>query len=282
MVRSCSEVEKSLEKIALVAMENLGIFDAMKGGEPYMPEKEEYLKLAGLTQEEIYDIDIKPMLEESPVAERGHPIRVAIIEMPITRLLNFGQDARIEQYLVGTAHDLGKLKVKKYYPENNPYRRGSKSYLDYIEKFKLGHIAPENIPTHWGMRIASAIEQSHIHQKLKTGCGPYPAKICLPITEESTLQSKLVAIPDFLDGVTSRPDRVTGAYLLPSESIGKVMEEYGDLRIKYNGNLFPKVDISGAEIIQELQRAGFAGREKPAKVREEDFRMNPFVGLEIK
>lgn len=249
---------------------------------PYMPREEGFQELTGITQEEVWDVDISPMLEEGPQTEIAHPIRVAILGLPISNMLDFRNDERVEYFVTGTAHDLGKLKVANYYPEKNPYRRGSKKHFRFIEKFKLGHVDPKNIAKHWGMRVASAIEGTHFYQNGTYLNRPYPQSLLLPRTPESELLSKIVAIPDFIDALASRPCKKTGNYRNAEEVVDLTMKEYGDLIINYRGNIYTKVDTCGREIIQELHKRGFIGGLKPENISEEDFRMNPFRGLEIK
>lgn len=276
------ESEKGLINEIRYAMSNIPIPSSANDEGSYMPRRDEFYKFVGLTQEEVLDVDIFPLLENCPKGEEGHSIRVAIIGLAISRMLSFDQDERIEYFLTGTSHDLGKLKVTKYYPEKNPYTFMSQDYLKFLEMFKQGHVNPKNIPTHWGARVASAIEGTHFYQKGNCNNGPYPKKLVLPRTPESELLSKLIAIPDFIDAISSRPDKITGISRSPEEIIDLTMKEYGDLKINYNGNIYTKVDLCGREVIQELQRTEFIGREKPERVSREEFRMNPFIGLEIK
>jgi hypothetical protein len=236
------------------------------------------LFLAGVEQREIYEVNIKRMLEECPMEEGGHSLRVALRGMEISNLLGFKQDARITNWILGLIHDEAKLKLKEYYPENIPYdNKESKEYKQHLKVFMRGHVDAKNICLEWGNMLSSAAEQHHKYQERK-----YPAKLKLPVTKESRLLSKILAPSDFLDAVSSRPCKLTGKYHSPDEIIDLTLKEYGNLRIKYNGELFPKIDINGAELIYELQKRGFAGRERPENISEENFRMNPFVGLEVK
>jgi len=276
------ESDKGLVNEISDAMGSIPIPSSTNDEDSYMPHKDEFRELVGLTQEEVLDMDVFPLLEDCPNGEEGHSIRVAIIGLAISKMLSFDQDERIEYFLTGTAHDLGKLKVTKYYPEKNPYRFESQDYLNFLEIFKHSHVDPKNIPFHWGTRVASAIEGTHFYQKGNCNNGPYPKKLVLPRTPESELLSKLIAIPDFIDAISSRPSKTTGVYRSPDEIIDLTMREYGDLKINYSGNIYTNVDVYGREIIQELQITNFICREKPANMLKEDFRMNPFIGLEIK
>ena len=281
-----TDSENGLIQTACEAMDVLGIHDAA-AKEVYFPHREEFSELLSITHQEVLNADIYPMLYKGPTNERGHPTRVAIMGMCISKLLEFDQDARIAAYLLGVSHDDGKLKMKdedgnNIYPENNPYLPGSRKYLKYIEQFKQGHVAWENIPKHWGMMNALAAYGSHRHQSGTCQNKPYPKKLVLPQTAESLFLSKLLAVPDFTDAVSSRPCKFTGKYHSPEEIVSLAEKEYGEMRIFYDGDLFPKTDINGRELIQELHRTRFAGREKPVNISERDFRMNPFVDLEIK
>lgn len=276
--RSFNAVEEGLVKKSYEAMNILNIPNEESTIGPYSPQSNDFLFLIGINQEEIYNIDIKRMMEECPQNEVGHSTRVALIGMEITKLLEFGQDARITNWILDLSHDEAKLKLKKYYPENIPYKKGSKMYDRCLGKFMRGHVAAKNISLEWGSKmIASAIEQHHKHQQ-----NSYPSRLRFPNTEESYFLSEITAVPDFLDAISSRPSKNTGQYTSPEEIMTIAMKEYAELRIKYSGNLFPKVDISGRELITELQKTGFVARERPANISEGDFRMNPFIGLEIK
>jgi len=272
-----TDVEKGLVKKASETMAVLGIPEELGSDTQYFPNKGLFNFLTGISQEEIFEVDIEPMLLKGPVAEIGHSIRVAIIGNEISRILGFEQDSRIANFLMGLIHDEGKLKNRRYYPENNHYKKGSKIYCQYLTHFKYGHVDIENLPRQWEDMLASAVEQHHIHQK-----EAYPKKLVLPSTAESYFLSKLLAIPDYLDSRASRPSIETGEYNTPSEVISLCLKEYGNMKINYRGSTFPSVDINGRELIQELQKTNFIGREKPTNMSSEDFRMNPFVGLEIK
>jgi len=281
MMEQLTDIEKGLVAKALEAMDALKIPDNFSG-EKYIPRKREFLEMIGITQEEILDTDIYPMFYEGPNNERGHSIRVAIMGMCISKFLRFNKDARVANYILGVSHDDGKLKVKEFYPENNPYTPKSKKHYEYIEQFKRGHVALENIPMHWGTMNASAIESSHRHQRGNFRTGPYPEKLALPQTIESLFLSQILAVPDFLDAVASRPCRITGKYPSPKEIISITLKEYGNMKIIYDGDLFPKTNIKGEELIYKLQRAGFAGKERPGNISVEDFRMNPFNEIKIR
>jgi len=286
MARQLTDAEKGLVAKACEAMETLGTPDDLSD-QTYIPQKPEFGEMINLTQQELLFTDINPMLYHGPLNERGHPTRVMIMGTCISRILGFDQDARIAECVLGAAHDGGKLKGKdnegnKYYPEDNPHPINSKRYIEYLEIFKKGHVAFENIPKYWGEMIASSIEQSHTHQNGKYLNEPYPVKLILPSTPESFFLSQTLAITDFLDAITSRPCKFTGKYHSSDEVIAMALKEYGDMRLTYKGDLFPKTDINGRELIYELHRVGFAGREKPTNMLEEYFRMNPFEGIEIK
>lgn len=277
---SLNDIEKGLVKKACEAMAILGI-PSREDNKTYFPEHEEFKEFAGITQEEILAVDIYPMIHESPIEEKGDTIRVPIKTLGISRILGFDQDSSIASWIVGVAHDEGKLKLKKYYPENNRYILNTRRYFYYLEKLKRGHVSVENIPQHWGKLVAAAVESTHIHQKITDRDKPYPKKLILPRTKESNLLSQFVAISDSEDTFASQPDILTNKYLSSDEIMDGTLKEYGDLRIKYNGKLFPKIDISGRELIIELQKRGYIARERPANVREEDFRMNPFYDFKL-
>lgn len=272
-----TEIEKGLVKKASETMHVLGIPEELGSDTQYFPKEGIFNFLTGISQEEIFEVDIEPMLLKGPAAEIGHSIRVAIIGNEISRILGFEQDSRVANFLMGLIHDEGKLKNRRYYPENNHYKKGSKIYCQYLTYFKHGHVDLKNLPRQWEDMLASAVEQHHTHQK-----EAYPEKLSLPRTAESYFLSKLLAIPDYLDSRASRLSIETGKYNTPSEVPSLCLEEYGNMRINYSGPAFPSIDINGKEIIQELQKTRFIGREKPENISEEDFRMNPFKGLEIK
>jgi hypothetical protein len=276
------EFDKELVQELKAAMTAIQIPDNARGKDPYIPRREEFSELIGLTQEEILDSDIYPLIKYCPNGEEGHSIRVALRGMPVSHMLGFDPDERVEYFLTGTAHDLGKLKVQDYYPEKNPHIIKSEDYFRFLDRFKHGHVNLNNIPYNWGIRVASAIEGTHFYQNGTSNNGAYPRELVLPQTPESILLSKLIAIPDFIDAVSSRPCKKTGKYFASDEIVDLTIREYGNLRINYRGNIYTKVDTSGKEIIQELQKRGFIGREKPINISEAEFRMNPLRGLEIK
>jgi len=278
---SLTEIESGLIKKTREAMTELGIPDN-ESDTIFMPKTKEFHEITGITQEEILEIEIYPMLNEGPRDERLHPPRVAIIGTCISKQMGFNEEARIINFVINCAHDGGKLKIQNLYPEKNPFAQDTEKYWNYMDNFKKKHLAPENIPVHWGLMLAAAIESTHRHQKGTYRNNPYPKKLLFPRTKESDYLSKLTAVPDFLDAISSRPSKYTERYTSSDEIMSIAMKEYGELKINYRGKLFPKVDLSGRELIMELHKNGFVAREKPANMSERDFRMNPFVGLEIK
>ncbi len=276
---SFGSVEEGLVKKSYEAMDILNIPNKEEIEGPYFPQQTGFLFLTGISQDELYSTSIKRMMEECPTNEIGHSVRVAIIGTGISKILNFEQDARIANWILGLIHDEGKLKLKKYYPEEIIQRHPDKESQRYNQELKIymrGHVSPENIPLEWGEMLASASEQHHRYQQ-----NTYPKKLLLPATKESRLLSKILAPADFLDAISSRPSKTSEEYRSTQEIMDLTLSEYGNLRIKYNGSLFPKIDISGRELITELHKAKFIARERPADISEEDFRMNPFVGLKI-
>jgi len=276
--RSFDSVEEGLVKKSYEVMDMLNIPNEEEIEGPYFSKANEFLFLTGISQREIYNTSIKRMMEECPANEIGHSIRVALIGTSISKILNFGQDARITNWILGLIHDEGKLKLKKYYPEEivHLHPKGSEKYNQELKKYMRGHVSPENISREWEAILASAAEQHHRYQQ-----NSYPKKLLLPATKESRLLSKILAPADFLDAISSRPSKTSEEYRSPQEIIDMTLSEYGNLIIKYNGRFFPKIDISGKELITELHKAKFIARERPSDISEEDFRMNPFVGLKI-
>ncbi len=280
-MNSLTPIEQGLVKKTREAMTTLGIPDE-ESGKIYMAQTREFQEIVGITQEEILGVEIYPMINEGPQGERLHPPRVAIIGTCISRQVGFNEEARIINFVANCAHDSGKLKIQDLYPEKNPFTPDTEKYWNYMDNFKKKHLAPENIPTHWGLMLAATIESTHRHQRGTNHNSPYPKRLLFPRTKESDYLSKLTAIPDFLDAISTRPSKGTDRYATPEEVMTIAMKEYGELRINYNGKIFPKIDICGRELINELQKEGFVARERPSNLSEIDFRMNPFVGLEIK
>jgi hypothetical protein len=275
--RQLTTAEENLKAKFYDIAKQIGIPDGLKDDNTYYPERKEFHYLTNITREEIYDTDVKRMIFECPDKEEGHALRVAFIEAGISKILGFGKDARITSFLLGIIHDEGKLKMKDFYPENNPYENGTREYIQYLKEFKHGHVAPQNLPVHWDPILTSAVEQHHRHQKEK-----YPSKLSSPWTRESYFLSKTLAIADLLDTLSSRPCRYTGRYRSPEEAVAIVLQDYGNMEIKYNGNLFPQTSIIGRELIQELQKRKIVGRTRPVNVTEDYFRINPFDEVEIK
>jgi len=199
-----------------------------------------------LGQDHILTHDVIPMMEDGPQFERGHSARVAEYGTLISDTLGFGPREKILKFLADIAHDRGKLKFRDCYSElrTNPAAR---------ERMKSGHVAPENIALEYGPIVASAIEQHHRHQK--TLSSPYPEHLRLRQTPESLLLSQLIAIPDSWDALTSRPSVRTGTMRTYDEAVGLLMQEYADMRVKYDGSMFPTIDSIGEEIINGFLRA---------------------------
>jgi len=199
-------------------------------------------KLENLTQGYVLLTDVLPMLEHGPVLERGHPIRVAMLGVGISINLGFDRNACLLKLLTDISHDRGKLKFRNFY-ELAPRDIVARN------KIRFGHIAPENIPMEYGPHVACGIERHHSLQGIVSP--PYPAKPSLPATEEGILLAQLNAIPDLWDALTTRPSMENGKMRSLGEAIDLLTSVYGEMRIKYDGRVFPKINIVGKKIIDD-------------------------------
>jgi hypothetical protein len=202
--------------------------------------------LGWVTQDYILTHDVIPIIEGGPQPERGHSARVAEYGVVLSDILRFGKQERILKFLADISHDRGKLKFKDCYAKLD-------SDPTALCKIKAGHISPENLPLEYGPIVASAIEQHHRHQRIISP--PYPATLRLPQSPESVLLSQLIAIPDFWDALTARPSKKTGAIRSYAESADLLMQEYADMKIRYDGSLFPGINTTGKVIVENFLQA---------------------------
>jgi len=201
--------------------------------------------LGWVTQDYILTHDVIPIIEEGPQTERGHSARVAEYGVVLSDILRFGKQEKILKFLADISHDRGKLKFKDCYA-----RLDDREVLD---RMRRGHVLPQNIPLEYGPIVASAIEQHHEHQRIFSA--PYPKHLRFPQTPESFFLSQLIAIPDFWDALTSRPCKKTGNLHTYSEATDLFVQEYADMKIQYNGSLFPRVNTTGKVIVDVFLRA---------------------------
>lgn len=272
---SLSKAELDLLKIVFDKMDSLGIPKSIEQGNlvKYTESSLEFLNK--LNQEEVYQKGIERMLLGCPRNEEGHSLRVALRGVAISEILELGIEGVISTFIGGIYHDIGKLNLKEYYPEKNPFKKKSRAYFQFINKFKYGHVSYENITKEMGSFISSIIEQHHRYQN-----GRYPKRLKFEKTPESYLLSKILAISDGIDAITSRPLReVKKRRASPEESLEIACADYGKIRLNYKGNILSKVDTNGREIISELRRRELIGRKKPLHIEEDYFRINPFIEM---
>lgn len=278
MEKSVVSSHRGLVLKVIEAMDALGIPKDPRG-KP-LKVREEFREIGWVNQEYVLNSVVYPTLLYGPRNEKGHAMRVALRGMQVSNLLGFENDARALEFIGDLYHDIGKLSLRPIYPEYNSAKKDPKKFEAAMRMLKLGHVSPEKICSEYGPVIASKIEQHHRHQHFYSE--PYPAELSLETTPLSIASSKILALKDCEEALTNRPCMQTHRLHTPEEVIEGLMNEYGEMRIEYEGNSLPRLSMRGEDLIFLQERMGIIGRKRPANVSEEDFRINPFVGIKIK
>lgn len=267
-------VKESLAIKLREAMNVLGIPEDQRG-EP-LQVREDFREVGWINQGYIFGSIIEPMWKIGIKIQRGHSEAVAFEGMGVSKLLNFEKDARVLKFIADLYHDKAKIDSMAYYP-----KRGMTKYEKdmALEIFKRNHVSAENICTEFGTLVASIIEQSHTHQKKYSD--PYPDNLNIPRTSESFTLSQLLAIQDFYNSASSRPCKITHRQQSLEQARELLLNEYGDMKIKYDGPLLPKMDIIGGDLISTLYSHNIFGQKRPQGIPEAYFKINPFVGTKI-
>lgn len=233
----------------------------------------DFRNLNWVNQTNIFSNDVLPMLTHGPRAEYGHNIRVSLYGLAISDILKFGKDAAVLKWVTDVSHDEGKLAFRDCYDlaKFDPVAR---------ERIKLGHVYHKHISTIYGIPSASAKEQHHMHQQTVSPY-PNPNNLHFSKTPESFVLSQLLAIPDFYDAVFSRPDMNTGFYISGDEAVKKTDREYGPMKISYNGKMFPEINTTGRDLLEDLLDRGIIGRNAQCEQSAYVLRVNPFIDFEI-
>lgn len=201
--------------------------------------------LNNVTQYKLLKKDVIPLIQYGPSIEAGHGPGVALYGVPVSRFWQLERDPMTMKFVADLIHDRGKLAFCEFY--------------DYIktvpcmrEMIKHNHVSLDNIPTEYGPIIASAIELHHTHQHCFSA--PYPKTPRLPQTPESFVLSQLMAIQDCLHALITRPDKTTGKIHDLREATDLHLKEYSEMRIVYNGKMFPGINTRGEEILYVILR----------------------------
>ena len=161
-------------------------------------------------------------------------------------------------YSAGT-HDRGKLR-----PELRDINEKKTNFtLDDMEKMRnhLGWFIGGNM-------LTNSITALH-HSWQKNGYSvdeEWFRRGMLQRTPEAEVLSKLLAVDDFHDAVSTRTNtRNYAVPRLPTKEEAKqlLISEYGQLPIVYQGEKLPKLDMSGEELICSFYKEGIFGRKNP-------------------
>lgn len=257
MERNVVSSHEGLVLKVVEAMDVLGIPKRFQ--EKPIKVREEFAGIGWANQQRILNSIVYPMLQYGPKREREHSMRVALRGMQIANLLGFDNDAKILKFIGDIYHDSAKLLLQQFYPENNLFEKGSKEFEETMKKFKLGHVAPQNICLKYGETVASIIEQHHRHQHFYSN--PYPGELYFRSTPLSAVLSKLLAVSDCEEALTYRPCMQTQRAHTKKEIKGMLLNEYAEMRIEYNGSLLPRINMSGEELILLQEKEGIIGKE---------------------
>ena len=199
-----------------------------------------------LEQEAILFREVLSFLRAKKYNQTNHVLKFALLGVRIANYLGFSNHAKIIKFHSDIAHDRGKQELLHLVDRTD-------LSLEEKEEMKT-HVSPARIPTNYGEVVSSAIEQHHRHQTGRLTLGPYPEKLHFQETSESRLLSQLIAAQDFyltcLYKGNGNKEPVSA-----SEAVNKTKLEYGQMRIFYEGKMFPYINTNGENLIKELVQA---------------------------
>lgn len=282
MEKKLIPVRESLDAKMREAMDVLHI--PRGNNEKQLKVREDFKDIEWVTQGYLFGSLINPMWEKCPRGERGHSSRVSMYGMGVSKLLGFDDDARAYKFIADGVHDKGKLVSMHLYPKPNMPQEERKAS---IEQFKRAHVALDAVCTEFGQDMASIAHQSHRHQRVYFD--PYPDNLQLPVSPLNFTLSQLLAIQDCFDSRASRPCCHTQEIHSEGKTRELLLGEYGKMKIKYDGPLLPRMDMTGGDLICKLYEKDVFGKQMPENfakdipqvARETYFRMNPFIETRI-
>ncbi|MBP7708630.1 hypothetical protein KA107_03010 [Candidatus Pacearchaeota archaeon] len=209
-----------------------------------------HLEISEKIQRKVTKLDIDSFYAHEKVKQAEHIMGVAIIGEMVDEYFGLTSRQKRDMWVIRCAHDRGKLnKVCLPYVDRVPFDDGMMRYIEY-------HVDPAAIPKKLLITAElipaarSGTHTHHIHQRFRK---PYPEVVRMPITPESDLISKLIALPDCTQSAIHR----NGVIPTQEASLARVMADYNNLKFSYVGGVyFPRIESTGEKVIVYLKDLG--------------------------
>lgn len=216
--------------------------------------------------------------QDDKIALRGcHMMRTglySILLMDHAGIKN--KEWRQNMFIAYLWHDDGKA-ILEGSSDNLPININKPFTEKEMEIMKL-HVESEQLGDLFNPTIKSIVARHHFYRKHS----PYPKNPWGEETPEVKYAAQRLGIFDSSDAAATRLNNKTKLTLIDkllqrkfqSQKLIKehLLEEYGDLKLDYQGDIFPHVKQTGEQFIEEMYSTGIFGSEN---------RLNPFENLEF-
>ncbi|MDP2628991.1 MAG: hypothetical protein Q8P15_03800 [Nanoarchaeota archaeon] len=227
----------------------------------------EYEKKSDGSNEPVYPINRRHLMEQGDIFnsysirfkkpnQTLHSLRIGLYSIPVMNFLGIkDKEWRKKFFAASLCHDEAKSFVEDIVDKEKEFtERDMDKMKNHVDYYRIYGSQDED--------VKAVIERHHYYRLMNS----YPENPESRETPEIKYCSSRIGILDTHDAAATR--KINGLNVADTNKVKQVlMRDYAKLDMSYNGDVFPKTEMNGAEFIFQMYDSHIFGRGNP---------LNPF------